>query len=68
MGNPRFVSFEALLESAHDRTLRCTRCGNSSSAHGERTQDSPPGCGWTYSMVLIAAYRNGIRQTLAGGR
>jgi len=34
---------------------RCIRCGNDAYAHGKTPQDSPPGCGWTYDMVLSAA-------------
>ncbi|AIK69290.1 hypothetical protein SEA_POUND_79 [Mycobacterium phage Pound] len=54
-GNPRFVAFEALMGAAEDRAVQCVRCGNAASRHGERPQDSPPGCGWTYSMVVRAA-------------
>ncbi|ATN87701.1 hypothetical protein SEA_NUEVOMUNDO_21 [Mycobacterium phage NuevoMundo] len=54
-GDPRSVAFEALMGAAEDRAVQCVRCGNAASRHGERPQDSPPGCGWTYSMVVRAA-------------
>lgn len=34
---------------------RCTRCGQRLCFHGDRAQDSPPGCGWTYDMAMTAA-------------
>ncbi|ACF33861.1 hypothetical protein Porky_44 [Mycobacterium phage Porky] len=44
------------MGAAEDRAVQCIRCGNAASRHGERPQDSPPGCGWTYSMVVRAAW------------
>lgn len=32
--------------------VRCGRCGKPTRAHGNKPKDSPPGCGWTQSMVL----------------
>lgn len=54
MSNPRFADFEALLDSAHDRAVRCIRCGKAADKHSDRPTDSPPGCGWTFAMVLEA--------------
>ena len=41
-----------------DGSTLCVRCGKIASHHGELQQDgSPPGCGWTYDMVLAANYQ-----------
>jgi len=56
VSNPRFGDFEALLQNADDRAIKCIRCGYTAGIHhGDRAQDSPPGCGWTFQMVIAAA-------------